>query len=355
MGEVQALARRIAGHEAASSGHEHVSALGADVEGRMSKALNGSGRFNRWGKHYLRALMRAHQLQQCTNFMDHGLQVYGGSLFLALRDEGDNMFLSLPPPIPAKDETGVPCDLCGRNIPFDDYAAHIETCGRVRASPAPASTQQQQAPPSNVNMQTYHGGAGGGCFGGSSSVMLQTSTGQFTRTLVSHVQPGDKVRVANGIASVRCVVRIARSPQKSMVIFPEGLTITPGHPVRINGEWMRPRDLRAGVVTTNSCSCVYNFVLDRCHTLLVDGIECVTWGHGLTGEVVGHSYFGSTRIIRDLATLPGWKQGHVSVDGFVRDASAQVTGLWAAGSRAVEDVSFEMPEVQQQQSPIARL
>lgn len=358
MGEVQALARRIASYEAASSGHEHLSALRTDIEGRVSKALNGSERFNRWGKHYLRALMRAHQLQQCTNFMDQGLQVYGGSLFLALRDVGDNVFLSLPPPIPAKDETGVPCDLCGRNVPFDDYSVHIATCGnanaRAHASPAPASTPQHSSS-NNVNMQTYYGGSGGGCFSGSSSVSLQTSNGQFARTLVSKVKPGDKVRVSNGIASVRCVIRIARSPQKSMVTFPGGLTITPGHPVRINGEWMRPRDVPAGVVTTNSCSCVYNFVLDHCHRLLVDGIECVTWGHGITGDVVGHPYFGSSRIIRDLARLPNWKQGLVSVDGFLWDGAAQVTGLWATGiglhdpgSCAGEGITFVHPEFQPQ-------
>eukprot|EP00746_Dinoflagellata_sp_MGD_P138916 gnl/MRDRNA2_/MRDRNA2_72470_c0_seq1.p1 gnl/MRDRNA2_/MRDRNA2_72470_c0~~gnl/MRDRNA2_/MRDRNA2_72470_c0_seq1.p1 ORF type:complete len:1023 (-),score=174.32 gnl/MRDRNA2_/MRDRNA2_72470_c0_seq1:198-3188(-) len=356
--EVQALARCITGYEAASSGHEHVCALRADIEGRMSKALNGRERFDRWGKHYLRALMRAHQLQQCTNFMDHGLQVYGGSLFLALRDEGDNIFLTLPPPIPAKDETGVPCDLCGRNIPFDDYSAHIETCGnarpRARASPAPASAQQQSSS-NNINMQTYYGGSGGGCFGESSSVMLQTSNGQLVRTLVSEVKPGDRVCVSDGIACVRCVVRISRSPQKGMVIFPGGLTITPGHPVRINGEWMRPRDVPTTLVTTNSCGCVYNFVLDHCHTLLVDGIECVTWGHGISGDVVGHPYFGSSRIISDLARLPGWEQGLLSVDGFFRDGMAQVTGLRASGigvqdpgSCASEGIMFAHREVQEQ-------
>merc|ERR1719240_2538543 len=137
-----------------------------------------------------------------------------------------------------------------------------------------------------------------------------------------------------------------------MVTIPGGLTITPGHPVRINGEWMRSRDVPGGSVTSNSCSCVYNFVLDHCHTLLVDGIECVTWGHGITGDVVGHPYFGSSRIIRDLARMPGWKQGLVCVDGFLRDG-AEVTGLWAAGiglhdpgSCAGEGDTFVQPEVQ---------
>merc|ERR1719195_873109 len=72
--------------------------LRSDVGGRMSKALQGEDRFNRWGKHYMRALARAHFLQFCTNFMDAGVQVYGGSLFAAQRTRGDEAFLSLPPP-----------------------------------------------------------------------------------------------------------------------------------------------------------------------------------------------------------------------------------------------------------------
>merc|ERR1740130_1697983 len=78
------------------------------VEGRMSKALKGKERFNRWGKHYIKALMRAHQVQQCTNFMDPGLQAYGGDLFLSLRDEGDDIFLSLPPPNPSRALPAIP-------------------------------------------------------------------------------------------------------------------------------------------------------------------------------------------------------------------------------------------------------
>ena len=52
-----------------------LTALLGDVAGRMQKALDGSARFNRWGKHYLRAITRAHTVQQATNYLDPGLQV----------------------------------------------------------------------------------------------------------------------------------------------------------------------------------------------------------------------------------------------------------------------------------------
>ena len=50
-----------------------ISALRVDTNGRMLKAFEGHDRFKRWGEHYVRSLMRAHQLQQSTNFMDPGL------------------------------------------------------------------------------------------------------------------------------------------------------------------------------------------------------------------------------------------------------------------------------------------
>ena len=35
-------------------------ALRADTDGRMTKAINDQNRFNKWGKHYLRAICRSH-------------------------------------------------------------------------------------------------------------------------------------------------------------------------------------------------------------------------------------------------------------------------------------------------------
>ena len=72
---------------------------------------------------------------------------------------------------------------------------------------------------------------------------------------------------------------------------------------------------------------MYNVVLDRCHVLLVDGVECVTLGHGLEGGVVGHPYYGTSRVLRDLAVLPGWEDGFVRVAGSMRDVAGHVTGF----------------------------
>jgi len=46
--------------DASNNEDEALVALRADADGRMTKALNGKTRFNRWGKHYLRAICRSH-------------------------------------------------------------------------------------------------------------------------------------------------------------------------------------------------------------------------------------------------------------------------------------------------------
>ena len=73
-----------------------------EKEGRITKAFSSKGRVIRWGLHYIRSMIRAHQLQQCHNFMDPGVQVYGGNLFKTLREKADKIFCSLPPADPSR-------------------------------------------------------------------------------------------------------------------------------------------------------------------------------------------------------------------------------------------------------------
>ena len=61
---MRALMQRFESSDAA--GDERVAAMYADIAGRVSKAMDGADRFKRWGSHYIRGLLRAHELQQCT-------------------------------------------------------------------------------------------------------------------------------------------------------------------------------------------------------------------------------------------------------------------------------------------------
>merc|ERR1711918_270560 len=90
---------------------------------------------------------------------------------------------------------------------------------------------------------------------------------------------------------------------------------TPWHPVRMGGKWMFPSDLSPAC--GQACEAVYSFVFTDDspeHVMLINGIQCVTLGHGYTEEVVGHPYFGSRQIVRDLAQMSGWDAGVVQFD-----------------------------------------
>jgi len=131
--------------------------------------------------------------------------------------------------------------------------------------------------------------------------------------------------VVDGSASVLCVVRIER-PNKSLVEVGD-LTITKRHPIRINEAWINPVDHPSAIEIPNPSGCVYNFVLSRGHIAIVDGIECATWGHGLTAEGVKHAYYGTQQIVKDLKRMPGFKQGFVSVSGVIKNKQGRINGL----------------------------
>jgi len=263
-----------------------VAALLEDIEGQVCEALSKDEYFTKWGKHYLPSIARSHALQQCSNFKDPGLQVYGSDVFATIRDEADDIFVDLPPPTP----TGY-----GRS-----------------ASAAP------------VDMSAYYN-ASGGCFAG--HCLVELADGTVKR--VDALRKGDRVRGPRGrrprTAVTRCVVRTRCAARfQDMVCLPGGLMITPFHPVRTaDGTWSFPKDLvPVGLHDTNGW--VYNFVLDAGHTVTIDGTEACTLGHGFSEPVVSHPFLGTDAVLKDLARLPGWTEGQVTLtpDSFRRAADS---------------------------------
>jgi len=81
--------------------NREVAALLEDITGQSAEAVSKVEWFHKWGRHYLPSLSFAHKMQQCNNFKDPGVQVYGGALFESIRDEADDQFNKLPPPKPS--------------------------------------------------------------------------------------------------------------------------------------------------------------------------------------------------------------------------------------------------------------
>jgi hypothetical protein len=234
--------------------------------------------FAKWGEHYMRSYLRAQELQQCMNFKDPGLQIYGGDLFHSIQDEADRLFVTLPPPTPS-----------GRPQAAPTYSG----AGAGTGSTGSAAL---------TSMSVFHN-ASNGCFSGDCKVRMADDSRKMIRT----VQAGELVWTPNGPAKVRMVVICNSKARSQPMTQINGLCITPWHPIRWAGRWEFPASVAS--YGDRLIQTVYNFVLDAHHIVDVEGVECCTLAHGFMEPVVRHAYFGSQRIIDDLMKQPGAEYG----------------------------------------------
>jgi hypothetical protein len=146
------------------------------------------------------------------------------------------------------------------------------------------------------------------CFHGDSLVKM--ANGQMKE--IRSIRKGDVVYTRNGPATVKCLT-VSQTNGKTELVNVNGLLVTPYHPVKVNGEWKFPTDVAD--VEMKECEAVFNLVLDKNHSININGVEAVTLGHDFKGPVVGHEYFGSQKVINDLKNTEGWKDGIVFVYG----------------------------------------
>lgn len=253
--------------------------------GQIAKSFERVDWFNKWGKHYLLSFIRAHTLFMCNNFKDHSVQNYGGELFKEIQKFAEDEFCKIPPPTPS---------------------AHNNHYGGSVNTPA--------------NMSSYMN-ASGGCFAGVGSVEM--ANGSFK--LVKNIRKGDVVKSRDGPATVQCVVKTKVEEGKlDMVSLNDDLFITPFHPVCIDGVWDFPLNFKN--TFTFETNFVYDFILDKGHTVLINSIECVTLGHSFTQDKVKHHYFGSNKVIQDLSEHPDYTSGLVIISNsnFVRNKDGLV-------------------------------
>ena len=259
-----------------------------EAEGRVTKAFSTKERVKRWGGHYVRSIIRAHQLQVCHNFKDPGVQLYGGSLFKELRNKADMIFCNLPPAVPSRKKV-------------------------VNPPPPPATAAKTQyiAPVAalRVDMQDFYSGGGGGCFDGEGQVRMADCTFKNVKQLVK----GDKILDSAGtIAKVICLVEFPVKKPVYMVTL-NGLKITRTHPVFHEGSWRYPRAI--GDAKLIYCDSIYNLVLDKNHVANINGLDVVTLGHEKkNNEFVKHSYYGSDKVIQDLKAVRGWNEGYILME-----------------------------------------
>ena len=62
-----------------------------------------------------------------------------------------------------------------------------------------------------------------------------------------------------------------------------------------------------------SCTSIFNLVVDRSHIAIIGGVQAILLGHSYTEGILKHEYLGSQRVVEDLKKLPGFKSGHVKL------------------------------------------
>jgi hypothetical protein len=288
-----------------------------DDEGQISMAPK---YYHKWGKHYMRAYLLAQVKQQCMNFKDPGLQIYGGAMFKELQTLGEDIFCKLPPLVASGEVYRAPVALSGGGAAGGvGYASaaggvgYASAAGGVGyASAAGGAGYASAAPAPAPSMAQVFYNSGGGCFAGESRVLMN----DYTVKKIMDINPGDYVWTMFGSVKVIALVTCG-SYEKQKMCNINGLCITPWHPIKMNidSEWVFPNDLRQSV--EHDINTVYNLVLDKEHIICINGIACVTLGHDIHEGIVEHEYFGSQKVIEDLKKCEGWDIGRPTYKNLV--------------------------------------
>jgi hypothetical protein len=270
-------------------------------KGQLGKAVEKSSWYSKWGRHYLRSVIRAHQLQQCLNFKDLAPQHYNGDKFTEYQQQIEIIFNNIAPPQPS---------IVTPTFPAGRYAGYGG--GQAAAVQSPTPT------PSYASIPASYYNVSGGCFTGNWLVNMANGATK----LVNAVQPGDMVVSKNsptGTATIKCVVKLLIKNDITMISLGNQGGITPYHPIYLDSQpdqWIFPDSYTTATHGINTGEYMYDFVLDQGHTVSMQGgfnIACL--GHGITSSpVITHEYFGTNRIIDDLKDHDGWSTGYITLD-----------------------------------------
>ena len=238
--------------------------------------------FNKWGQAYLYSTLRGHEMMHQWNFKDKILNNYRTYAFDEEVRELDDIFATMPPPIPT-------------------YNSSKEITAR--------------------SMATIFNNKNSTCWVKNSVITLADGSD----CLIQNVRPG--MRVASYSIETRSITQatvewVTREPVKSgivkaVMLGERGLAqLTPNHPVidfSVSPSPCYKWPSNLGDVVDCETNYVYNLVLNRNHHVISDGVICVTLGHGITEKVlaqngfmgrnvVPHSFFGDRNLILEQLT-----------------------------------------------------
>ena len=224
-----------------------------------------------------------------------------------------------------------------------------EGARRLRAAPRPYFLNGGTSCPADWYFKFVNAGINGVkclrvCIDGRCLVAMADGT----RKPAADVQPGDMVaagRATGAGRGARLAARVECTTHQHcggapvpMCRVARGCYLTPEHPFRGRGpagaqgaaeagpsEWRVPENTVATEMLAVATLC--NFVLEEgAWCVVVDGVECITLGHGLADPRVRHPTWGTRAIRRYLESRPGYPAVTITgalderlVQSFLRD------------------------------------
>ena len=255
--------------------------------GQIDLAINNCIYFQKWGEFYIDQLTRSMNQQIKPNFKDEGC-LFGGSTFETIVDRSSDIFDTLPPPEPS----------LINQISYN-YS------GGSSVNPVP---------PARVATLAAYNDRNGGCFHSKCKITMADGS----QKVLSKLSKGDCIQSVdkdNNIttANVVCILEMKiKTGLREFVDLPGGLYITPWHPIKYNGEWVFPADIKKPTIC--STGSIITLVLDNHHVGFINGYQCIMLGHGFTNGILEHPYYGTERVIDDLKENYGWETGRVVVN-----------------------------------------
>lgn len=243
--------------------------LKRDMSGQITEAIEPAA-FQKWGKHFMPSIGMTHWRQNCNNFLDPGVQQYGGATFQQTRDHLDDLFNNLKPPEPARSSS---------------------SSSRVHS----------------FSMASYNCSSGP-CFTGGTLVHMSDGT---TKPCFD-IQKGDSVVTTKGPVEVRCVIKTHCT--KVYMVDYKGLQVTQWHPIKVEGLWSFP--IYLGETKELLDVDIFSFLLQPGYEdmLMGDSVPCITFAHGIQNDLVAtHPFYGTNKVIEEMKKMDGFEEGQVLV------------------------------------------
>jgi hypothetical protein len=220
--------------------------------------------------------------------------MFGGEVFESIVDKASDIFDTLPPPTPSL--------MVNNNYGIGAY-------GGLGQAPTP----QPQTP----IVMSYYNDPGGGCF--DSNCKITMADGNIKK--LKDLQKDDLIMSYtrnNEITSAKVVCIFETKITMGIheyVDLDNGLYVTPWHPIKYNGEWVFPANIKVPIMKKSES--MITLVLDNHHIACINGYQCIMLGHNFTdNDVLKHPFYGTNKVIDILKYQYGWETGHILVKDF---------------------------------------